>query len=288
MPRIKITLCIGLLCLLIPTWVLAWNVVAHQVVAQIAYDQLTPQARKAVAQRYPVLGQFYPKINSFNGMASWPDFIKGDDISAFNKWHYVDKPLNFEKVRRPQRVYPPNVIWAINRSQQVLTSKKSNVFEQSLFLAFLMHFVGDIHQPLHTVSLYSHRFPHGDKGGNLFKIHSPVASNLHALWDDGFGMFPTTYQPDPALIRQLATQIETNYPVTAFTDEIANMSAAKWASESYDIAKQQVYQINPNAQPSKRYIAEGKATVQQRIALAGYRLGKLLNTIYAQPKVTAV
>jgi hypothetical protein len=269
-----------MLFLLIPTWAMAWNVVAHQVIAQIAYDQLTPQARKMVAQRYPVLGQFYPTINSFNGMASWPDFIKGDDITAFNKWHYIDKPLYFEKIRHPRRVYPPNVVWAIHRSEQVLTSKKSNLFEQSLFLAFLVHFVGDIHQPLHTVSLYSHRFPHGDKGGNLFKIHSPIASNLHKLWDDGFGLFPTTYQPTPTLIRQLATQIETTYPASGLTDEINNMNVAAWASESYDIAKQQVYQIKPNTHPSKTYIAEGKSTVQQRMALAGYRLGKLLNTIY--------
>lgn len=280
MRRIKNILCISLLCLLVPKGAFAWNVVAHQTIAQIAYDQLTPQARKMVDQRYPILGQFYPIINSFNGMASWPDFIKGDDVTAFSQWHYIDKPLNFEKIRHPKRAHSPNVIWAINQCKQVLTSKKSNSFEQSLFLAFLMHFVGDIHQPLHTVSLYSHQFPHGDKGGNLFKIHSPVASNLHKLWDDGFGMFPTTYQPQPALIRQLATQIEKAYPVTAFGDDISNMNATTWANQSYSIAKQQVYQIKPNARPSKTYIAEGKATVEQRVALAGYRLGYLLNSIY--------
>lgn len=54
-----------------------------------------------------------------------------------------------------------------------------------MLFRFLVHLVGDIHQPLHTVSLWDNQFPKGDQGGNLFAISFQNISNLHALWDSG-------------------------------------------------------------------------------------------------------
>ncbi len=267
-------------CLFIPSWAMAWNMTGHQVVAQIAYDQLTPTAKQQLDKPYTVLEQFYPVVDSFIVMASWPDWLKGDDVTAFNAWHYIDQPYAIDNVRHPKRTYPPNVVWAIQQSQHVLASPHANAFEKSFFLAFFMHCVGDIHQPMHTASLYSHRFPHGDKGGTLFKIHSPVATDLHHLWDNDFGFFPVTRTPSKPLVRQIADKIERTYPPSTFKTAIAVTDPTEWAHEGYDIVKTEVYTIKPNSTPSKTYIEQGTVIAEQRVALAGYRLGYLLNQLY--------
>jgi hypothetical protein len=259
---------------------MAWNTTGHEVVAQIAYDNLTPKARAQVNKIYPVLGQFYPQIDTFIAIASWPDVINADGAKAFSTWHYINLPLVVGKVHAPRKPPTQNVVWAIGQAQSTLTSTQPNAYINSMFLSFLIHFVGDIHQPMHAVSLYSKQFPKGDRGGTLFPINSPTADNLHILWDNGLGLFSPSYTPRAKSIRKLANQIEQSYPANYFGAQTQDLSPIDWAQESYALDKEYVYRIKPNTQPSAKYIAQGQPIVEQRIALAGYRLANLLNQIF--------
>lgn len=58
-----------------------------------------------------------------------------------------------------------------------------------MLFRFLVHLVGDIHQPLHSVSLWNHQFPNGDQGGNRFIVSFQNMTNLHAVWDSGIEIF---------------------------------------------------------------------------------------------------
>lgn len=255
----------------------AWNQVVHQVIAQIAYDNLTTNAKKQANQLTQVINQEYATNQTFVQSANWADNINARQISAFSTWHYVDIPINRDG--RQRHYYSKiNVIWAINQAVAVLQNPKANTFERALFLRFLIHFVGDIHQPLHAANLYAKRFPKGDAGGNLYLIKDGKIKNLHALWDQCFNMTSRRY-PDASAIAQLADQLQQHYPKADFGDEINQMSPAQWASQSYTIADSFVYDTPYNQKISKAYAKQGQIICEQQITLAGYRLAKLLNSL---------
>jgi hypothetical protein len=86
-----------------------------------------------------------------------------------------------------------NVVWAINQAKTVLSAQDSSTLDKSLQLRFLIHFVGDIHQPLHIATQYGARFtlPGGDQGGNDYIIQGTFVSELHAFMDSGAGQWQT-------------------------------------------------------------------------------------------------
>ena len=291
----KKLLSIGLfLCTLITLNAYAYNSNGHRAVAQIAYDNLTPEAKGEVGTLITVVGQFY-SINTFVDGAPWADWLKSDNVTAYNNWHYIDQPIiqgNCEvcqmnasaTVKSAFSAQPPNVVWAIQQAEQVLTTPASSrypqqsSFEKSMFLLFLEHFVGDIHQPLHAVELYSRAYPTGDQGGNLYRIHSTIADNLHSFWDQGGGVFPSSSMTD-GQIKMLAAQIEKKYPQGSLQG-VSDLVPVDWAAESKNIAQTFVYTLPANTAPTMAYVHKTRTISEQRVALAGYRLAGLLNQFF--------
>ncbi len=279
MRKILISFC--LLCYVSSVW--AWNYTGHRVIGKIAYQQLTPAAKQRVDQLIPILGQYYSRDMDFSKAAIWPDLLKGHQVNAFNHWHYINIPIRHGNIKAPHPRHSDNVVWAIQQSEQVLSSPRSNDFEKALFLSFLIHFVGDIHQPMHCASLYSSQFPDGDRGGSLFTIKSPIADNLHQYWDSGLGLFlntPQRYPSQAALIDGLVADITAAYPPADFADAISNVDPDSWAQESHQIAATNVYLIGKDTTPTKQYTEEGQVIAKQRAALAGYRLAAILNQTF--------
>jgi hypothetical protein len=262
--------------------VFGWGVTGHLVIAQIAYDNLTPNARSHVDQLTKTFSNSYPAFNTFELMADWPDEIRNQNINAFNSWHFINRPLSFS-YQRYAHYEKENVVWAISQSQQVLQSSTASPVSQAMFLAFLAHFVGDVHQPLHTVTLYSKQFPKGDQGGNLYLIQSPLAQNLHAYWDLGAGFyFNNRGTNDLSMqgIPTLAKKIEQDYPAASFEGEQNNTNPKEWSYQSYQLAKNFVYQARYNKTISNDYQQQAQVIVEKQTALAGYRLAAILNQIY--------
>jgi len=262
--------------------VMAWDSTGHKVVAQIAYEHLTPHTKRKVNQLIHHFAKSYPRSNTFVNAASWADVLHFHDVSAFDHWHYIDKPFSLKKtpVQQPN---PDNVVRIINQSEKVLLSKSSNTFEKAFFLRFLIHTVGDIHQPLHCISLFSPSFPEGDRGGQLYLLNDKKFSNLHRLWDAGVGYFSKGFHNYPLnkkQIRYLAHKIERKYPEKVMASLAKDLEVNHWASEGYKDAISYVYQVKQASKPSQKYIEQGQVLVQKRIALAGYRLANDLNRIF--------
>lgn len=266
---------------ILPNTVLAWNADGHRIVAQIAYDNLTPAARQKVTQQMQQFNAIYPKNANFIDAATWPDVLKLQGVTAFNSWHWINMGYSQQGARyyRPQQ---QNVVWAINQAQKVLANSNATPFDQALFLAFLIHFTGDIHQPLHCISLYNRQFPQGDTGGHDYTVQAGYGDNLHSYWDQGVGYFSADgrrYPLSSDQVTQLAKQIEVKYPESYFGPQAHDLNPYDWAHESYTIAKTFVYTIPFNSTPTPQYVAQGQQIVQQRLALAGYRLANVLNQI---------
>ena len=292
--QMKKTLCFLLCSTALFSTAYAWNSNGHNVIAQIAYDNLRPETLAQVEMLIPIVGQYY-NLTQFVDAAPWADWLKSDNVTAFNSWHYIDQPItqgHCSKCTWPLPApNPANIVWAIQQAQQVLTTPSSTQFpqqhtyEKSWFLLYLEHFVGDIHQPLHTVTLYSNTFPDnaaypsGDQGGNLYVIQSSIGNNLHTYWDQGAGIFSGPSMSD-AQIQSLAIQIEKKYPMAYFGKKTMDLDPNDWATESRQLAEDVAYTLPENTRPTIKYKTMAQKTATQQAALAGYRLAILLNQIF--------
>ena len=261
----------------------AWNAVGHILVARIAYDQLKPDVRTKVDKIVQDLAYEYPKIINFTQIASWPDELRAQKIESFTHWHYINNAFSDDNTPVKNINDTDNVVWAIGEIEPVVKNNKANSFERARFIAFLVHLVGDIHQPLHTVSRITAAHPEGDKGGNLFVIkllaNRAQTTNLHAIWDNGLGLFDGELNAEN--MNRLEDEITTLYSPQFFGEEINDLNPQDWAVEGMKLSTTFVYNTSENQYPNTEYISTGQQIVKQKIALAGYRLAALLNQLLA-------
>ena len=260
----------------------AWNALGHQVIANIAYQYLQPLAREKVDRIVADFSREYPAITNFTQLASWPDTLRRQKIELFTHWHYIDMPFSDDGTPLKNRIDTDNVVWAINQIEPVIKNKNANAFERARFLAFFIHIVGDIHQPLHTSSRLSAAHPFGDQGGNLFFIQSPAIHNLtiplHRLWDNAFA---ANIDPSASNVSALTQEITAKYPPEFFGEKINDPAPQNWADEGAELCRTIVYNTQENGLPTPAYMHTKQQVSEQRLALAGYRLANSLNLLLA-------
>lgn len=257
----------------------AWTALAHMVVADIAYERLQPKARIKIDKMVQDLSKEYPTVTLFNQMAPWPDTLRTQKIEAFTHWHYIDYAFSDDGTPIKNLIDTDNAVWAINQTQTVVKNSNANQFERARFLAFLVHIVGDLHQPLHTTTRISAANPDGDRGGNLFKVRAITGDlvTLHKFWDDGANSF--TAEPSTANSAALAHTITSQYPEEYFGVKTKEINPDIWVKEGFNLATSFVYTTPENQMPNNAYVSKTKEISQQRVALAGYRLANLLNSL---------
>jgi hypothetical protein len=256
----------------------AWNALGHMVVAHIAYQYLDPKAKETVDSLVATLHEQYKDMPTFQHMAYWPDTLRIQKIETYTHWHYIDIPFSTDGTTLKNTIDTDNAVWALENIKKVVKNKRANPYERSRFLAFLTHIVGDLHQPLHTVSYISATLPNGDQGGNLYFVnYNNKRVNLHKIWDSGFSLFVGENNAEQA--QHIANTIMARYPQAYFGAQIKEVNADNWAKEGVENAKKYVYST-PSDQPvSSHYVQTGQQFAEQNTALAGYRLAVLLNQL---------
>ena len=285
----------------------AWWDPGHLVVAMIAYENLDPIAKKRVDELTKQLQRDYPYINHFITTGPWPDDLKAEGVRTFDTWHYTNIPVNTSRL--PLADAPViDIIWAINQMQTVLGSEKARDVDKARHLAFLVHLVGDLHQPLHSTSVHDNHQPAGNLGGNAFKLKGKWR-NMHALWDDGCGYLSELNDINPhgeekkslskkeiKRIKKFSKSLMKEYPREHFSVyNIQQLDPDFWALESHKLAikygykgvneiKEDGYEkwIRSNDEPSDLYLQNGQKVVKERLALAGYRLAEILNDLFGK------
>ena len=253
-----------------------WNAVGHRLIAQIAYDQITPNTRGVFNQYNRSMDKIYKPL-SFVNAAVWLDTLRYQEVNWFATMHYVDFPFSVDGAPLPltQEI---NAISAIATATNLLSNKYAKDFDKGIALRVLLHVVGDIHQPLHATTQVSTKFPQGDRGGNLLILSGTgVAKNLHSYWDKGAGLLVVKRRYTESQIEERALDIERRYPCNV---EGVDSTPRQWAEESHALAVNKVYKTLPaNNVPDKTYQRLTQKITEQRIALAGCRLGALLTKI---------
>ncbi len=293
-----------LLCLHLMVPLKAWWDPGHMLVALIAYTQLNEKARAEVDRLTRVLQRDYPQVNHFIVTGCWPDDLKETGVRSYDTWHYTNIPYNPEGLDVPPNP-EVNVVWAIEQARRVLRSEKAADVDRARHLAFLVHFVGDIHQPLHSTTMYSSEQPEGNRGGNDFRLRGKWR-NLHMLWDDGCG-WTSDYnnirpygKPKAPLsaaaigrLQALARSLMAEYPPEALPG-LEEQKPEAWALESHHLAVKHAYRglqesrdgrarsLQPGDKPADLYLERGQEIVRAQLCRAGYRLGSLLNDTLGQ------
>ena len=294
----KSRIAIGLLGIMLctPSLSLGWGAGGHMMVAQIALKRLNPRAK---AQAMALLAR---PINPVAISAQSKDFVNAahwaDDLRPFAEFdffkllHFIDKPFSTDGTALPADLpEPDNVVKALEDNVNILKTS-TDKDAQAQALRFIIHFVGDIHEPLHCATRVNSANPQGDRGGNLVSIMIPGAggalkkTNLHSYWDGGVGTFPKTganfASPPLSQIPAAAAKAMAGNPATdpdLKLDDPFNFNS--WADESFALAKSVAYKGMENgAKPSAKYNAASLKVVRKRVAWGGYRLAALLNTIW--------
>lgn len=261
----------------------AWGPTGHRVVGEIAEKYLTRKAKRKIKK---ILDG-----HSFSRVSNWPDKIKSDPTNYRHTyvWHYMNWPTN-------QRDYDPNsygsLMKALEENLKIFRNPKEPKAKRSFAIKFLVHLVGDLHQPLHVGNGL-------DQGGNKCRVFfHRKETNLHQLWDEKMIEFTRLSYTEMA-----------NYIDVFDKKSLKEMQTGtflSWAQESKDL-RNSVYpqEIVPLTGAAKKNAAEKELKsycnpdqniqddiiprlsydysykfmpiAEQRMRLAGVRLAKLIN-----------
>lgn len=255
---------LSLFALFLSAVLLSWGVTGHRAVGKIAADHLSAQAKDAV---HALIGD-----TTLSDISTWPDEVRSQPAYRHTgSWHYINLPLglshaDFEaKVKEMSR---ENVYSALQQQEQVLGSSTSTRSEKVEALKYIVHFVGDLHQPMHVSR-------EEDKGGNSIQLnYNGNGTNLHSLWDskliDRQGL---TYE-------QMAAKYDHATP--AQIKQWQSDPVLEWIWESYQASSKLYAEVD--AMKSRaiddQYYQEHIGIIEERIEKAGIRLAGVLNMIF--------
>ena len=270
MKRLLSPVLAGLLSSVIATPVMAWGVQGHGLIAEVAQTRLSPQAQRQVNELLALEGH-----QQLVEIASWADQLRERDPDLGRRsarWHYINMaeqglPAGQNcQYQAARHCHDRNcVVAAIEDQGKRLADTTLPPAQRLEALKFVVHFVGDVHQPMHAG--YGH-----DRGGNNLQVqYAGRGSNLHALWDSG--MLRSRHWNNADYLQHLLA-----LPAPTLNPD----QPQQWAENSCRIATADgVYP--QRRQIGKAYVQHHLPRIEQQLRLAGEHLGALLNQLLAGP-----
>jgi len=245
--------------LLVPALAFSWGKTGHRVVGQIAENHLTPKAAKAVRD---LLGP-----DSLAEVANWADEIRSDpSMKRYDPWHYVNIP-DGQTYEAMEKNPAGDILVALKTFEATLRNAGAPKEERIQALKFMVHMIGDLHQPLHAGK-------REDLGGNRVTVHwfrNAESTNLHTVWDD------LIIEQEKLSFTEWTRFLD--HPSAAEVKEWQATSYTAWMEESYKL-RGRCYEFKPELPLSYEYVYKSLPIVKQRLLQAGVRLAGALNEIY--------
>jgi len=247
----------------VPAW--GWGNTGHRVIAQIAENHLRPEAAQAVRE---LLGS-----DSLAAVSSWADEARSTEQWQYTApWHYVNFKPNEHDYNAIEKNPDGDVVTGTRWSEKILADPSSSREDKIIALKFLVHFIGDLHQPMHTGRL-------SDRGGNEITVHwMGRTTNLHSLWDSG--LIDLENISFTEWVRFL------DHPTDNQIAEWQSGDVVDWVNETREIVDG-CYDFDEGASLGYPYFNRHLPTVRDRLLRAGIRLAGVLNAIYksAEPGI---
>jgi S1/P1 Nuclease len=286
-----------------------WNNTGHMVVARLAWEKLGEDQRSQAIdalRKHPHYDEFLsadrPEGYSeeewvFLRAGTWPDWVRNHHKAQFHhgSWHFINYPFvppgsDVDPGDHQPSANEENIVKQLQVSVNKI--KHGDEEEKAIYLCWLLHLAGDIHQPLHCTALFSEQFPDGDRGGNLAFIRTKSTSKkskLHPLWDGLLGK-----STSPATIGKVVNQARNvleDEPQLVADDLAKHKTFDSWAKESFDVAKKAAYldgklkvgeeedeDGDVSVLPSN-YAKNAGQTARIQVAKAGQRLADTLSEL---------
>jgi len=303
----------------------AWNHTGHKVVAELAWREMSGAKRKAISDllkqhpHYALLlaANVAPGVDTnewvFLNASVWPDMVrpargnapeKSSEITKYHHspWHYVSipyvLPADAKKISASSFNTPAtNILTALTNNLAALKDSSLSPADRAVALCWVLHLIGDLHQPLHAATLLSEAYPTGDMGGNSLAVvdASNVPLNLHSFWDqlldtgDSYEFVATVAdniakapQYDPSNLPEYKSDVtirswadESFVAAVNFAYAEGNLKFADW--RSYNSGKTASAEI-PHLKST--YIINANDVARRRVSLAGRRLAEILKKFF--------
>ncbi len=235
-----------------------WGKTGHRSVGQIAQNHLTNKTRKAIEKLLD--GESLALVANFG------DDIKSDKkYRKYNPWHYVNLPLeasySLENANKEG-----DIIQGIQQCVNVIRDPKASKEDKAFHLKLLVHFIGDLHQPMHIGR-------EEDKGGNDIKLTwFGQKTNLHRVWDsdiiESYGMsFTELASESPRLRKKDILAIQMGTPID-------------WMKDSHKITKTLYKDLPENGRLGYEYMYTYTHIMRKQVQKGGLRLAKMLNGLF--------
>ncbi|MEI9944708.1 MAG: S1/P1 nuclease [Chitinophagaceae bacterium] len=248
--------------LLISQAAFCWGITGHRVVAEVAQSHLSKKAKKELQK---IIGK-----ETLAWWANWPDFIKSDTTWNYaSKWHYVDLPGHMGKeafISELKKLPGENLYTQIPAMVAQLKDKSLPVEKRRIALAFLIHFIGDLHQPLHVGR-------DEDEGGNKIVVYwFNDKTNLHSVWDNILVEYQKYSFSEYARIIDIASPEQ--------VEAWQSSSLEDWFYESH-VLSDSIYDATPTeSKLSYKYNYQFQKILDQQLLKGGLRLAALLNEAF--------
>ena len=256
-----LTLYVFILLLVLPLVSYCWGVTGHRVVAEIAQSHLSSKAKKELRK---LIGK-----ESLSQWANWPDFIKSDTTHTWDmasKWHYVNIPGNLGKddfIKALKGLTGENLYSQIQAMTSQLKDKSLPVEKRQIALRFLIHLVGDLHQPLHVGR-------EEDQGGNKISVNwFEKTTNLHSVWDNALIDFQQYSYSEYARALDIASESD--------VETWQNSSLEEWFYDSYQLANKVYASVPADGKLGYKYNYIFKQDLDMQLLKGGLRLALLIN-----------
>lgn len=240
-----------------------WGTTGHRTIAEIAERHLTNKSKRKLNK---ILGN-----QTLAYYANWPDSVKSDTLKRYKEteaWHYVNVTPHLSKndfIKELKENKTPNLYSAILQQKDIVQNKNATIEEKKQAVIFLIHLLGDLHQPMHVGKAE-------DLGGNLVKLSFfKEPTNLHSLWDTKLVDFKKYSYTEFAGVLDRSTKEE--------TENIQKDQLEDWMYESYKKAEKIYDQTPANVNYSYDYDYKFSDTLEKQLLKGGLRLAKYLNEI---------
>lgn len=242
----------------------SWGKTGHRTIGKLAANHLTPKAQAAVQD---LLGN-----ESLADVSSWADEVRGqEEYKKTGSWHFLNLPLGLsypEFQKTVTAMTDESVYSALMNTEKTLKDPNATKESKIVALKFVVHFVGDLHQPMHISRAE-------DKGGNTIQLnYEDKGTNLHSLWDTKL------LEHQGLTYEQLASKYD-NVPAKQIKQWQSD-PLMKWIWESYEISSQLYAEVDgmSSRKIDDAYYQKHLPQIEVRIQQAGIRLAGVLNAIY--------
>lgn len=263
----------------------------HAITGAISFQLLAPEEQSFYQSILDYMSEKHEFIEVFSEAARWADDIRWS-TRRYDYWHYIQNCWASDKLAKCRKLRKPNSFTVFNDSINTFLDPQATEAEKGFYFLFLLHIIGDIHQPLHNINMYNENYTRGDSAGNAVDVqYNDDTGNLHQFWDNLCTLNPQNPSRSKKLkeksrlaMDQLALEYIANYTFPKeeidFSGDLSTVE--NWINQGVKIAIEHAYtpSVVQEGKISDDYAKNCKNIIDVQLAKGGRRIASVLKYLF--------